>query len=214
MVHLKPFQVKLTKPWRHHIAIDRTRLKDQRCVTESLFPEVIPMPIPLIPLITALSAGGSLVPHAAGGMIVSAAAGGYVTGTYLGTAAIASIITVATTTVTLSAAVLTGAASTIVGSAGIFGTTIGASGLTGFLMSAGILQSTPIVLPIAVAGGALGFIYLSFILFKLKWKLRTLKESKEEQFTTIKKKEVKFTKIEAKIIEVLVKLLYEKKIDV
>ncbi len=161
------------------------------------------MPIPLIPIVTAIAAGGSLVPHAAGGMIVSTV-GGYVAGTYLSTAAIASILTVATTTLGVGAAVLTGAATTIVGSAGIFGTTIGASGLTGILMSAGILHATPIALPIAIAGGALGFIYLSFVLFKLKWKLRKIREGKE----------VQFTKIEAKIIEVLVKLLSEKTAEV
>jgi hypothetical protein len=161
------------------------------------------MPIPLIPIVTAIAAGGSLVPHAAGGMIVSTV-GGYVAGTYLSTAAIASILTVATTTLGVGAAVLTGAATTIVGSAGIFGTTVGASGLTGILMSAGILHATPIALPIAIAGGALGFIYLSFVLFKLKWKLRKIREGKE----------VQFTKIEAKIIEVLVKLLSEKTAEV
>ena len=40
------------------------------------------MPLPLIPIISALAAGGTLVPHAAGGMIVTSAAG-YVAGTYL-----------------------------------------------------------------------------------------------------------------------------------
>ena len=45
------------------------------------------MPLPLIPIISTLAAGGSLVPHAAGGMIVTSAAG-YVAGTYLSTAAI------------------------------------------------------------------------------------------------------------------------------
>jgi hypothetical protein len=96
--------------------------------------------------------------------------------------------------------VLTGTAAKIVGSAGIFGTTIGAYGLTGVLMSAGILHAAPIALPIAIAGGVLGFIYLSFVLFKMKWKLRKAREGEE----------VQFTKIEAKIIEVLVKLLSEK----
>ena len=35
------------------------------------------MPLPLVPIIAALAAGGSLVPHAAGGMIVTSA-GGYI----------------------------------------------------------------------------------------------------------------------------------------
>lgn len=160
------------------------------------------MPIPLIPIVAAIAAGGNLVPHAAGGMIVSTV-GGYVAGTYLSTAAIASILTAATTTLGVGAAVLTGTATTIVGSAGIFGTTFGTSGLTGVLMSAGILHATPIALPIAIAGGALGFIYLSFVLLKLKWKLRKAREGKE----------VQFTKIEAKIIEVLVMLLSKKEAE-
>lgn len=49
------------------------------------------MPLPLIPIITALAAGGTLVPHAAGGMIVTSATG-YVAGTYLSTTAIGSLL--------------------------------------------------------------------------------------------------------------------------
>ena len=45
------------------------------------------MPIPLIPIISALATGGTLVPHAAGGLIVTGASG-YITGTFLSTAAI------------------------------------------------------------------------------------------------------------------------------
>jgi len=56
------------------------------------------MPIPLMAIISALAAGGSLVPHAAGGMIVTGA-GGYVAGTYLSTTAIASLLAAATATV-------------------------------------------------------------------------------------------------------------------
>jgi hypothetical protein len=36
------------------------------------------MPLPFVPVIAALYAGGSLVPHAAGGLIVTAASGGRV----------------------------------------------------------------------------------------------------------------------------------------
>ena len=50
------------------------------------------MPLPLVPVIAALAAGGTLVPHAAGGMIVSTAASGYVAGTYLSSAALASLV--------------------------------------------------------------------------------------------------------------------------
>lgn len=54
------------------------------------------MPLPLIPIIAALAAGGTLVPHAAGGMIVTSATG-YVAGTYLSTAAIGSILAAGST---------------------------------------------------------------------------------------------------------------------
>jgi hypothetical protein len=52
------------------------------------------MPLPLIPVIAALAAGGTLVPHAAGGMIVTSAAG-YVAGTYLTTAALGGLFAAA-----------------------------------------------------------------------------------------------------------------------
>ncbi|MDT4857464.1 hypothetical protein FQZ97_918880 [compost metagenome] len=50
------------------------------------------MAIPLIPVLAALAAGSSLVPHYAGGMIVTSAATGYVAGTYLSTAAISTLV--------------------------------------------------------------------------------------------------------------------------
>jgi hypothetical protein len=40
------------------------------------------MPLPLIPIISALATGSSLVPHAAGGLIVTGASG-YITGLFL-----------------------------------------------------------------------------------------------------------------------------------
>jgi len=155
------------------------------------------MPIPLIPIIAALAAGGTLVPHAAGGMIVTAAAGGYVAGTYIGTAAIASLIATAGTTVGVGAVIMTGKFAAIVGSAGIFGTTIGASGITGALMSAGILPSAPIAVPVLAGSVVLGFIYTAWHLFKLKLKLQR----------TVNGEEVIFTEVEAKIVEAIVKLL-------
>lgn len=158
------------------------------------------MPLPLIPIIAALAAGGTLVPHAAGGMIVTAATGGYIAGTYLSTAAITSLLVTATTTLGVGAAVVTGAASAIVGSAGIFGTTIGATGITGMLMSAGILPSTPIVVPVAVGTAVLGGSYVTYILFKLKRKLQAVKEGEE----------IYFKDIEAKIIEAFIKRLSKK----
>jgi hypothetical protein len=132
-------------------------------------------------------------------MIVTAASG-YVAGTYISTAAIASILTAATATLGVGVAALTGAGSAIVGSAGIFGTTIGASGVTGALMSAGLLPATPIAVPIAIGGVALAGAYLTFLLLKLKRKLRKADAGEE----------VQFTEIEAKIIEALIKRLSKK----
>jgi hypothetical protein len=157
------------------------------------------MPLPLIAIIPALAAGGSLVPHAAGGLIVSGA-GGYVAGTYLSSTAIASLVTGAGTALGAGALTLTGAAGAVIGSAGIFGTTIGASGLTGVLMSAGILPATPIGVPIAIGAAAAGAGYLSYLLLKLRRKVRALKEGEE----------VLFSEIEAKIIEAIVRRVAKK----
>jgi hypothetical protein len=157
------------------------------------------MPLPLIPVIAAFAAGGSLVPHAAGGLIVTGA-GGYVAGTYLSSAAVASLVTGAGAALGVGALTLTGAASAIIGSAGIFGTTLGASGLTGVLMSAGILPATPIGVPIAIGGAAAGAGYLSYLLLKLRRKLRVVREGEE----------VYFTEIEAKIIEAIIRRFAKK----
>lgn len=152
------------------------------------------MPIPLVPLISAFAAGGHLVPHAAGGLIVSMASTGYVAGTYLSTGAIVSLVTAASAVLGAGVLSVTGFASAIIGSAGIFGTTIGASGLTGFLMSAGILPSTPILIPIVAGGAIAGGIYLSFQLLRLRRKLDSAKDGTE----------VKFTENEARIIEAVI----------
>lgn len=153
------------------------------------------MPLPLIPIIAALAAGGSLVPHAAGGLIVTGASG-YIAGTYLSTAAIGGLIT----TVGAGALCLSGAAASIIGSAGIFGTTIGASGLTGALMSAGIISSTPIWVPIAIGGAVLGCGYGGYRLLKLWKKIKATPDGEE----------AKFSETEAKIIENLIKRLGRK----
>jgi len=156
------------------------------------------MPLPLIPVITALAAGGSLVPHAAGGMIVTSTAG-YVAGTYLSTTAIGTLITAASATLGAGALYLSGAAGSIIGGAGLFGTTVGASGITGALMSAGVIASTPIWVPLAaggaVGGVAAGFGYGGYRLYKLKKKISQTPEGGEAQFS----------EKEAKIIERLIK---------
>lgn len=152
------------------------------------------MLLPLVPIITALASGGSLVPHAAGGLIVSGASG-YIAGTYLSSASIGSLATVAGAALGAGALTLSGVASAIIGSAGIFGTTIGASGLIGLLMSAGIWPATPIGVPIAIGGAAVGTSYLSFLLFKLRKKLRAAQAGEE----------VHFTEVEAKILEAIIR---------
>ncbi|MDI1291475.1 MAG: hypothetical protein PSV18_01870 [Methylobacter sp.] len=157
------------------------------------------MPVPLIPIIAALAAGGSLVPHAAGGLIVSGV-GGYITGTFLSTAAISGLLTTASATLGVGALYLSGATASIVGGAGILGTTIGASGITGALMSAGIISATPIWIPLAAGGAAIGCGYGGYRLLKLKRKLTGTPEGQEAEFT----------KIEAKIIEKIITRLAKK----
>lgn len=161
------------------------------------------MPIPLVPVIAALAAGGTLVPHAAGGMIVTSAAG-YVAGTYLSTAAIGGMLAGASTVLGAGALYLSGAAASVIGSAGVFGTTVGASGITGALMSAGIVSATPLWLPIAVGGaavgGAAGLGYGGYRLFKLRQKIHATDAGQEAQFT----------EGEAKIIEKVIKRMGKK----
>jgi hypothetical protein len=154
------------------------------------------MPLPIVPVIAALATGGTLVPHAAGGMIVTSASG-YVAGTFLSTAAINGLLTGVSTTLGGGAIYLSGAASSIIGGAGIFGTKVGAFGITGALMSAGIISSTPLWAPLSAA--ALG--YGGFRLSKLKRKASGTKEGKEAQFT----------ESEAKLIERIIGRLRKKK---
>jgi hypothetical protein len=159
------------------------------------------MLLPLMPILVALAAGGSLVPHAAGGLIVNAAAGGgYIAGTYVSTAAIATALSVATGGLATGVAVLTGAVTSMVGGAGIFGTTIGATGLTGALMTAGILPSTPVIAPVLVAGAVASCGYVSYRLIRLKRKIHAARVGEEAQFT----------ETEAKLIESILKALNKK----
>lgn len=149
------------------------------------------MPIPLIPLLAAFASGANIVSHAAGGVIASGASG-YVAGTYLSTSAIASLLASTGTAIGVTAI-----ASGLIGSAGIFGTTIGATGLTGVLMTAGILPSVPIVVPIAAGGALAGTGYVAYVLFCLKQKVKSADNGQEVQFTDL----------EAKIIEIIIKLI-------
>lgn len=111
------------------------------------------MPIPFIPVITALCAGGSLVPHAAGGLIVSGASG-YVAGTYLSTAAVTAILASTTAagaagiaaTVSAIGSALSGTANSAASSVGL----VSGHGLLG--LAGGVLLS-PASLTV-LAGGA------------------------------------------------------------
>lgn len=157
------------------------------------------MPLPLIPAIAALAAGGTLVPHAAGGLIVTSASG-YVAGTYLSTASITALLASGATAVGTGVAVVSGAVAGIIGSAGIFGTTIGATGVTGLLMSAGIIASTPVWVPVAAVGAGAGLTFGAYKFFALRKKLVTSPEGTEAQFT----------EGEAKVIEWLLRKLAKK----
>jgi hypothetical protein len=114
------------------------------------------MALPLIPVIAALATGGTLVPHAAGGFIVSSAVSGYIAGTYISTAALSAYL--ASTGVIacvglagLFSSAIGSAAATIIGGAGIAGTTFGATGITGLLMSLGVISAVPVIVPILFA---------------------------------------------------------------
>ena len=142
------------------------------------------MPLPLIPILAAIAAGGTIVPHAAGGLIVTAAAGGgYVAGTYLSTAAIAGLLTGGLAVLGAGTAAVTGAASAVIGGVGIFGTTIGATGITGALMSAGLIAATPVWVPIAVGGSLLGIFVGACKVYALRQKIQGTPPGQEAQFT-------------------------------
>lgn len=168
------------------------------------------MPLPLIPVIVALtSGGGSLVAHAGGGMIVTGASG-YIAGTYLSSAAIATLVS------TLSASALgtlalgfssvvgffSATSAAVVGTAGILGTGIGASGITGTLISLGVISTTPIWLPVLGVIFLLSLAFLTYKLFRMKKKLNEVKDGQQE---------VKFTPFEARVVEQLLKRTYKKK---
>lgn len=158
------------------------------------------MPIPLIPIISALAAGGTLVPHAAGGLIVTTTTTGYVAGTYLSTSAIAGLLSTAATTLGTGAIVASGAAASILGGAGIFGTTIGATGITGALMSAGFLPATPVAVPLLAGSAVIGCGYVGYRFMKLQRKLNAVGEGEE----------VLFSEKEARLIEQIVRRLEKK----
>lgn len=145
------------------------------------------MPIPLIPIISALAAGGSLVPHAAGGMIVTSAAG-YVAGTYLTTSAIAVLIAGATTTAGAGLALAFGSVRGIVSatlanvaSPAVAATTVG----TGTAATTGVIGflTGPIGLILTTGCAVLGIGYGVYQLYRLKRKASNTAVGEEAYFT-------------------------------
>lgn len=67
-------------------------------------------------------------------------------------------------------------------------------------MSAGILPATPIGVPIAIGAAGIGTGYLSYLLLKLRKKLRSAEVGSE----------VQFTELEAKIIEAIIRRFAKK----
>ena len=170
------------------------------------------MPLPLIPIVAALNAGGHLVAHSAGGLIVySATTSGYVAGTYISTAALASFMTgtVVVAGTTSAAAVsgaaiwaygtAAGAATSLIGGAGLFGTTIGATGITGMLMSWGVVDSVPILIP-----AFLGSVLLCIFAAALRQAI-LFRRLRRKAASTPEGKEAKFSKMEAKFVERFIK---------
>jgi|SaaInlStandDraft_3_1057020.scaffolds.fasta_scaffold78005_1 hypothetical protein len=173
------------------------------------------MPFPIFPVIAALSAGGSLVPHAAGGLIVSGASG-YVAGTYLSTAAITTLLASASAAgvaglaafsgaLTTAVSSVSSAASTVIGSTGFFGTSIGASGIKGVLVSLGVIPTVPIALPVAIGGAAIAG--AGYLIYRRKNRYKGLVE---KVVSTPTGEEAEFTEAEAKQVEQIILLLAKK----
>jgi hypothetical protein len=170
------------------------------------------MPIPLIPIVTAILAGGSLVPHAAGGMIVSGAAG-YVAGTYLsttavtgimtaiGAGAIASVGTLGTFASRMLAktAVTSAAATTGVAATGTAAVATGISATTAATTTA-LVSLAPTLLSVTAGLTALGLGYRAYKFYELKRKVARVPKGQEALFT----------EKEAKLVEDVVKALVKK----
>lgn len=143
------------------------------------------MAFPLIPIATALAAGGSLVPHAAGGMIVTSA-GGYVAGTYLSTSAIAGLLTAATATAGTGVALAIGSVKGLLGATLARTAAIGStSAVTGTAATAGVAGAlaSPLWLSLSAGGVVLGLGYGIYRLAQLKRKAAATPPGGEAQFT-------------------------------
>lgn len=157
------------------------------------------MALPLIPIITALAAGGSLVPHAAGGMIVTSA-GGYVAGTYLSTVAIGSLLAGVTATTGTALALAFSSAKGLLGAtlARVAAPAItGVAAVPGTVATAGVASvlANPLWLSVTTGGVVLGLGYGMYHLTQLRRKATTTPAGAEAQFT----------ETEAKLVERLIK---------
>lgn len=163
------------------------------------------MPIPLIPIITALLAGGALVPHAAGGMIVTSAMG-YVTGTYLSTVAITGIFSTIGSIVSAGAltaiapSILARTAAGTLARTAVTGAATTGTVTTGTVTAAALGASAPALLSLTAGFLALGLGYRTYRFYELKRKVTQTPEGEE----------VVFTEKEAQLVEAAIKLLANK----
>jgi hypothetical protein len=156
------------------------------------------MPIPIVAIIPALIAGGTLVPHVSGGLIVTGASG-YVASTFISTAALGSFLanaglTCAGVGVTAFIGSIFGL-SGIIGSAGFMGSTLGATGITGWLMGIGAVSATPIIVPV------LAILLFLCLLIAFFWNGRLYLNIIKKVCTTEDGQELIFTRSEAKKIQ-------------
>lgn len=154
------------------------------------------IPAALLPMLPSLVPSASIVAHSSGGLILTSA-NGYMAGTLISTSMIQGVFA-SLSIVGAASLYVTGALAAIWGSAGIFGTTIGASGIKGFLMATGMISSTPVWLPLACIS-ATG-IAISTALLPMIRLFRKLKAAPEGE-------EILFTSIEAQIIGHVLKQL-------
>jgi hypothetical protein len=159
------------------------------------------MPIPLIPVVTAILAGGALVPHAAGGLIVTSAAG-YVTGTYLSTTAVAGIMTAVGAGAIASVGTLTAFASRMLAKTAVTSAvaTTGVSATGTAAVATGVLSLAPALLSLTAALTVLGLGYRAYQFYELQSKVSKSTEGHE----------VVFTEDEAKLFEDVIKSVAKK----
>ncbi len=157
------------------------------------------MPIPLIPVVAAILAGGALVPHAAGGLIVTSAAG-YVAGTYLSTAAVTGVVTAVGAGAIASVGALTAFASRMLAKTAVTSAAATTGVLATEVATTGLLSLAPALLSLTAGLAALGLGYRIYQFYELKRKVAKSPEGHE----------VVFTEKEAKLVEDIIKSVAKK----